>query len=125
MHALRNYEESFNGFGEAYFSSVKKDMAKGWKMHKEMTLNLIVPVGNIRFIILNKNTNNKSIVSPLIDVTLGENNYSRLTVPPEYWVAFKGVETETNILLNIADIPPDPNESDNKDLNYFKVESFL
>jgi dTDP-4-dehydrorhamnose 3,5-epimerase len=125
MHALRNYEESFNGFGEAYFSSVKKDMAKGWKMHKEMTLNLIVPVGNIRFIILNKNTNNKSIVSPLIDVTLGENNYSRLTVPPEYWVAFKGVETETNILLNIADIPHDPNESDNKDLNYFKVESFL
>ena len=103
MHALRNYEESFNGFGEAYFSSVKKDMAKGWKMHKEMTLNLIVPVGNIRFIILKKNTNNNTIVSPLIDVTLGESNYSRLTVPPEYWVAFKGVETETNILLNTGD----------------------
>ena len=95
------------GFGEAYFSSVKQNMTKGWKLHKYMTLNLIVPYGEINFIV-HDGINNRTLIEPLINVTLGDNNYSRLTVPPGFWVAFKGVGKGSNILLNIASIEHNP-----------------
>ena len=31
MHALKQPEESFQGFGEAYFSTVEHGSVKGWK----------------------------------------------------------------------------------------------
>ena len=31
MHALKQQEESFSGFGEAYFSTVYSGAVKGWK----------------------------------------------------------------------------------------------
>ena len=42
-HALKNSDDSFSGFGEAYFSSVDFGTIKGWKKHTQMILNLIVP----------------------------------------------------------------------------------
>ena len=51
MHALKATESSYSGFGEAYFSSVVTGKIKGWKQHLKMTLNLVVPVGAIRFVI--------------------------------------------------------------------------
>ena len=42
MHALKNSDAGFDGFGEAYFTFVNNGVIKGWKKHREMTLNLIV-----------------------------------------------------------------------------------
>lgn len=123
MHGIKVSDSNFNGFGEAYFSSVNFEKSKGWKLHERMTLNLIVPFGKIRFIIHDA-SDNSEIITPLIDITLGENNYSRLTIPPGYWVAFKGEGLKENILLNVADIEHDPNEAINKPLNFFKVRGY-
>jgi dTDP-4-dehydrorhamnose 3,5-epimerase len=123
MHGIKVSDSNFNGFGEAYFSSVNYKKSKGWKLHERMTLNLIVPFGKIRFIIHDALDNSK-IITPLLDITLGENNYSRLTIPPGYWVAFKGAGLKENILLNVADIEHDPDEAINKPLNYFKVSGY-
>ena len=38
-----------NEFGEVYFSSIKPKSVKAWKLHKKMTLNIVVPVGKVRF----------------------------------------------------------------------------
>ena len=51
FHAMKNSDKGYNGFGEAYFSNIEPKVIKAWKRHKEMTLNLIVPVGTIRFVI--------------------------------------------------------------------------
>lgn len=120
-HGIKSSDKSFMGFGEAYFSSVRHDVTKGWKLHKNMTLNLIVPHGEINFIV-HDGKNNKSLIDPLINVTIGDNNYLRLTVPPGFWVAFKGVGKGSNLLLNIASIEHNPDESENRDLNFFKVK---
>ena len=40
MHALKNEETSYKGFGEAYFSTVECGMTKAWKRHRKMTVNL-------------------------------------------------------------------------------------
>ena len=44
LHAMKNGDTGFSGFGEAYFSSVEHKVIKGWKRHFEMILNIAVPV---------------------------------------------------------------------------------
>lgn len=114
LHALKATEQSYTGFGEAYFSTVKNACFKGWKRHTAMTLNLIVPIGAIKFYIVDDR-------GPLYveSVTLSKDHYCRLTIPPGVWLGFKGMGMEENILLNIASIPHDPNESENREPDFF------
>ena len=42
-------------FGEIYFSNINSLCIKAWKKHKIMTLNLIVPIGKVRFVFHDKN----------------------------------------------------------------------
>ncbi len=108
LHAIKKSDDGFLGFEEAYFSTIKYRQIKPWKKHLKMTLNFIIPKGNIRIVIhddrLYSNTKNN-----FLDFILGEENYQRVTIPPDLWVAFMGVDRE-NILLNIANLEHDPNE---------------
>ncbi len=112
MHALKQPEESFQGFGEAYFSTVNNGSVKGWKRHQRMILNLVVPLGTIRFVLYDGRPGSKSFQS-FQELTLSRENYQRLTVPPGIWMAFQGIGDGENMLLNIASIPHDPAEADN------------
>ncbi|HEY4156276.1 MAG TPA: dTDP-4-dehydrorhamnose 3,5-epimerase family protein [Puia sp.] len=111
LHALKQNEISFQGFGEAYFSTVRKHAVKGWKKHRRMLLNLVVPSGVIRFVLYDDRPESKSFQT-IQEVVLSKENYQRLTVPPGVWMAFQGMSDELNILLNIASIPHDPAEAD-------------
>jgi dTDP-4-dehydrorhamnose 3,5-epimerase len=114
-HGLKASEDSFKGFGEAYFSTVLPGVAKGWKQHTRMTLNLVVPVGAIEFHL-------RSADGQLADrIQLGELHYARLTVPPGVWVAFTGIGESLNLLLNVASIPHDPDEAVNMPLEHFPL----
>ena len=42
-HGMRKTDPGYNGFEEIYFSYIKPGSLKAWKMHKIMTLNLVVP----------------------------------------------------------------------------------
>jgi dTDP-4-dehydrorhamnose 3,5-epimerase len=111
MHALKQQEISFRGFGEAYFSTVRKQAVKGWKRHQRMILNLIVPVGAIRFVLYDDRAGSETF-KVFQETVLSRENYQRLTVPPGVWMAFQGVSDEVNMLLNIASIPHDPMEAE-------------
>ena len=104
LHAMKVDDIGFNGFGEAYFSSIAKGEIKGWKKHSVMTLNLVVPVGEIEFVVHDE----KSFFA----TTLSRGNYQRLTVRPHRWVAFRGL-SDSNMLLNLASHNHDPAESVN------------
>jgi dTDP-4-dehydrorhamnose 3,5-epimerase len=110
FHAMKKSDNGFSGFGEAYFSTVNMGDIKGWKQHKEMTLNLIVTVGEVKFVIYDE------INKKFFNVTLSKNNYQRLTVKPNLWVAFQG-GNENNILLNLASIEHNPDEAITKSLD--------
>lgn len=115
FHVMKNSDIGYSGFGEAYFSTIDQNKIKGWKKHIKMTLNLIVPIGEIEFIIYNEK--NKDFFS----VKLSKNNYQRLTVSPNLWMAFRGIG-EYNMLLNLASIEHDPNEAVNMGLDKIKYE---
>jgi len=121
FHGIKSSDKGFNGFHEAYFSTIKHGVIKPWKKHLQMTLNLIVPVGEIRFVLLD-NRENSSTKDQFMDVSLSIENYYRLTVPPEIWVGFKGEGNSTNLLLNVANLSHNPSEIVRADLNKFKFK---
>jgi dTDP-4-dehydrorhamnose 3,5-epimerase len=114
FHALKSNEISFSTFGEAYFTTIKKGCIKGWKKHNSMVSNLIVPHGKIKFVFIDDR--NDSLTRTQIDIyELSLSNYKRITINPNIWFAFEGLD-EYNLLLNISNILHDPAESENIDL---------
>ena len=111
FHGLKKSENSFNGFGEAYFSFANYNSPKGWKRHNLMTLNLIVPIGEIKFVLFDDRKSSKTY-NEFFEIELSYNNYCRLTIPPGIWVSFVGIGKGQNILLNIGNLEHDPNEAD-------------
>jgi len=116
LHCMKSKEIGFNGFGEAYFSMVNPNAVKAWKRHREMTLNLIVPIGAIRFVIYDDREWSYSF-GKFQEIILSRVNYFRLTLPPMLWFGFQGIDLETSLLLNIANVNHSEEEIDRKDLN--------
>ena len=114
-HVLKSTEDSFSGFGEAYLTTVHHGHFKGWKKHNKMTLNLVVPVGDVKFYIYDENKYKTKYI------TLGESNYARLTVPPGLLLAFSGFGSGLNMVLNIASISHDPREAETFPLTMFPL----
>ena len=111
MHALKKSETSFDKFGEVYFSKIEYNYVKAWKKHKNMTMNLVVPVGSVKFVFYNEQ--NKDFE----EIILGPNNYSRITVLPNIWFGFKGLFKGNNLVMNLSNIEHDPSEVYRKELS--------
>ena len=111
LRVIKESNPGYDGFGEAYFSIVNFGTIRGWKSHKEMTLNLVVPVGDIRFVMYD-GRKNSSTYRNFQEAVLSRKNYCRLTIPPKIWVGFQGLGKSTNLLLNMANIPHDHKEVD-------------
>ena len=114
FHGMKKSDPGFCGFGEAYFSTINFKDTKPWKKHLEMTLNFVVPMGKIRFVIFD-DRKDSSTKNNFVDVILGEDNYQRITIPPGLWVAFSGIGSDCNLLLNLANMEHNPSEVIKKD----------
>ncbi len=118
FHGMKKSDPGFTDFGEAYFSTIHSGEVKPWKKHLRMTLNLVVPVGKIRFV-LHDDRPQSSTFHQTLSVEIGPDNYQRLTVEPGIWMAFEGLDDGLNLLLNIADMEHDPVEVERADLDRF------
>ena len=104
MHILRKNQIKNWTFGEAYFSKIKFGKVKSWRYHLKMTLNLAVPYGKVKFFFYSS----KDDLFRMI--TIEAKKYSRLTIPPKIWFAFKGISRPESIIINLANIQHDPKE---------------
>lgn len=121
LHGIKRTDNSFKGFGEAYFSIVNFNCVKGWKKHIKMNLNLVVPHGEILFVLYD-DRENSSTFKIYNEFKLSIKNYVRLTIPPQIWVAFKGIGRNKNLLLNIADIEHDQYEIERCSIDKIRYE---
>lgn len=114
MHMLRATDPHFAGFGEIYFSTVRQGAVKAWKRHRQMTLNLACPFGEVRLVIYDDRENSPThgILDELI---LGPASYHLVTVPPMLWTGFAGVAAVPSLVANCASLPHDPLEADRLD----------
>lgn len=115
LHAMKRGDPGFVDFGEAYFSQIEHGTVKAWKRHMRMTLNLVVPVGEVQFVFVDDEGATREEV-------VGLDRYVRLTVPPGIWFGFKGLFAPYSLLLNVADIPHDPAEIERKDMEVFMFD---
>lgn len=114
MKMIRNDDSNFEKFGEIYFSTVYPGVIKGWHLHKKMTLNYAVISGMIKLVLYDDRKNSKT-KGELMEICLGEDNYSLVKIPPLIWNGFKGIGTKKAIVANCSNIPHDPDEIERKD----------
>jgi dTDP-4-dehydrorhamnose 3,5-epimerase len=107
LHAMKHTDAGYESFGEAYFSWVSAGAIKAWKRHTQMTMNVVVPVGQVRFVFrcVNDDGTDEFRVEDI-----GVNHYARITVPPGIWFGFQGLCAQQSLVLNIASIVHDPSE---------------
>ena len=121
LHAMKVDDIGFSGFGEAYFSTIKSDVVKAWKKHHEMVLNLVVPVGEVRFVLFDDRKEFSS-AGKFFEVSLSQSNYFRLTIPSGVWLGFQGISQEQSMILNIASIHHNPDEVERKKVGEIEYE---
>jgi len=116
LHAIKQSDVGYCGFGEAYFSWVSSGAVKAWKRHTRMAMNLVVPVGQVRFVFYGKHT---AGVGEFRVEEIGVDRYARITVPAGIWFGFQGRSKTQSLVLNIASILHDPNEVERLALSGF------
>ncbi len=114
MHHMKATDPEFERFGEIYFSMVYPGVVKGWHLHRQMIINYVVPIGQIKLVLFDDRPSS-STQGELQELFIGGDNYSLVKVPPGIWNGFKGVGTVPALVANCASIPHDPTEIERLD----------
>ena len=110
MHMLRRTDPHFCEFGEIYFSTIYRDVVKGWHRHHEMTLNYACVFGRIKLVLYDDREGSPSN-GEIVELFLGPDEYSLVVIPPEIWNGFKGMSDPYAIVANCSTHPHDPSRS--------------
>ena len=112
LHMMRRDSKLFKQCGEVYFSEILSGKVKAWKRHKQQTQNLTVPVNNIRLVIYD-NRPSSSTHGKIEEYELGRpDHYCLVHIPPMLWYGFQALGGETALIVNCADQPHDPNDTE-------------
>ena len=109
MRMLRCDDPHFKKFGEIYFSVAFPGAIKGWHVHKKMTLNYAVVEGTIKLVLYDDRKDSPT-KGELMELSVGEDNYVLVQVPPGVINGFKGLGTKSAIVANCATEPHSPDE---------------
>ena len=109
MHMLRNDSKVYKSFGEIYFSTINQNSIKAWHLHKNSTLNYACIFGGVK-LVLYDNREKSSTKGQFQEIILSINNYALVTIPPNIWNGFKGINHPYSIIANCLDMPHDENE---------------
>lgn len=120
MHMMKSSSDSKLEIGEIYFSVVNKDVVKGWKRHKIIKQNMVVPEGLIRLIIYDDRDQSKTKGSIQI-IDFGLENYVLVKLPPMVWYSFKSIAEGHSIIANCISDPHNPDESETLSLETDKI----
>lgn len=121
MHAIKGFDEHFAQFGECYFSTAQSKNPKAWKKHSQMTCNLFVPQGKVRFVFYDDREDSQDF-KKLAEFDLGRANYGRLIINPGIWFGFSGISDDTySLILNVANIKHDLAESMRLEPHSFEI----
>ncbi|MDX2075904.1 MAG: dTDP-4-dehydrorhamnose 3,5-epimerase family protein [bacterium] len=110
FHHMKVTDPHFIQFGEIYYSTIYKDVIKGWHWHREMTLNYVCIHGRIKLVVYDDRENSPTR-GVLQEFFLGQDNHSLVIIPPEVWNGFKGMSDPLAIVANCCTHPHDPTRS--------------
>ena len=114
MHMMKRTDPHFIEFGEIYFSSIYKDVIKGWHLHRDMTLAYACVHGRIKLVV-HDDREGSPTRGEIDELFLGPDNYSLVMIPPLLWNGFKGMSDPEAIVANCCTHPHDPSRSSRHD----------
>ena len=109
MHMIRNDNEVFEEFGEIYFSTIFENKVKAWHLHKEATFNYACVFGKVKLVLFDERKTSKTY-GEYQELLLSLDNYSLITIPPNIWNGFKGMNKESSIIANCLNLPHNEKE---------------
>ncbi len=109
MHMMRNDSSVFKSFGEIYFSTIYKDAVKAWHLHKEATLNYACIKGKVKLVLFDDREDSSS-KSTYEEVILTPEKYFLISIPPNIWNGFKGLDEGESIIANCLNLPHNEKE---------------
>ena len=113
FHMLRRTDPHFREFGEIYFTSIYRDVVKGWHRHIDMTLNYACIWGRVKLVLYDDRMDSPTR-GTLMERFLGPDDYSLVVIPPLVWNGVKGM-TDVAIVANCATHPHDPSRTERLD----------
>jgi dTDP-4-dehydrorhamnose 3,5-epimerase len=111
LQMLKRTDPHFIEFGEIYFSTIYRNVVKGWHRHREMTLNYSCVHGRVKLVVYD-DREGSSTRGELNEFFIGQDNYALIQVPPNTWNGFKGMSDPYAIVANCCTHPHDPTRSD-------------
>ena len=123
MHMLRTDSPAFKEFGEIYFSTIYQGKIKGWHLHKESSLNYVCIKGRVRLTLFDDRPGSKS-KNEIQEIILSPREYNLITIPPNIWNGFKGLDKDESIIANCLTLPHNEKEMVRKspDDRYFNYK---
>lgn len=123
MHMLRRDSDVFKSFGEIYFSTVNPQFIKAWHKHKEATLNYVCVKGEVKLVLFDDREGSPT-KGEYQELILSPKNYFLVTIPPNIWNGFKGIDKSESIITNCLTLPHNEKEMVRRDPHdkYFKYD---
>ena len=109
-HMLSRTDPHFVQFGEIYFSSIYPGVVKAWHLNTRMVLNYACIAGRIKLVLFDDRPQSPTR-GALMELFLGADNYSLVTIPKSVWNGFKGMSSPDALLANCASEPHDMGQS--------------
>ncbi len=111
MEVLRNDEELYAGFGQAYIGACFAGVVKAWHAHEKQTDHFCVIRGNAKIGMYDDRPDSPTR-GETMSVVAGELNPVMVRIPPRVWHGFKPVDGQTAWVLNIPSEPYNPEHPD-------------
>jgi len=104
MEILRNDDDIFKQFGQAYLTTAYPGVTKAWHYHKIQTDNFTCVKGMMK-VALYDDRNDSETYQEINEFFIGEKNPLLISVPPGVYHGFKAIGDEMAIFLSIPTEP--------------------
>jgi dTDP-4-dehydrorhamnose 3,5-epimerase len=111
FEVLRNDDEIFDAFGQAYITTAYPGVVKAWHMHKRQADNMCVVCGDVKFVLFDPR-DDSSTKGEINEFFLGSDNRLLLRIPAGVYHGFKNIGVAEAIVLNIPTNTYNPAEPD-------------
>jgi dTDP-4-dehydrorhamnose 3,5-epimerase len=102
---LRSDDLFYEGFGQAYISTINPNAIKGFHVHERKTDIVTCIHGQVKFVVIESDEDNNLV--NLYEIHLSPMNRNLVVVPPGLWHGWMCIGSKEAILVNITTEPFD------------------
>jgi dTDP-4-dehydrorhamnose 3,5-epimerase len=104
MEMLRADEEIFEKFGQVYMTAVYPGVVKGWHYHKLQMDFMVCVSGMIKLVLFDPRPDSPTH-RQINELFAGEHSPALVKIPPLVYHGFKGIGTQTALIVNTVTEP--------------------